>query len=97
MKKPILVLDFDGVMHSYTSGWQGASHVADPPVPGLFEFLRAAVKAFDVQVFSSRSNIPGGVDAMRIWLIDHATDHFSGSVPQWLFEYDGLTGSRQRW
>lgn len=69
-KKPILCLDFDGVMHSYTSGWKGATEIPDSPVPGLFEFLEEACKAFDVQVFSSRSHEPGGIEAMRIWIAE---------------------------
>ncbi len=68
MSKPILCLDFDGVIHSYTSGWQGADVIPDPPVPGAIDFLRKAVKHFSVVIFSSRSNQPGGRDAMREWL-----------------------------
>jgi len=68
MKKPILCLDFDGVLHSYTSGWKGATTIPDPPVPGAFEFLHNAVREFRVCVFSSRSNQPGGAEAMRQWL-----------------------------
>ena len=65
--KPILCLDFDGVCHMYTSKWQGADVISDDAVPGLFEFLDEAVKLFDVQIFSSRSNQPGGIEAMQIW------------------------------
>lgn len=71
MGKPILCLDFDGVLHSYTSGWKGASVVPDPPVPGAIAFLREAVKHFEVHIFSSRSNQDGGVYAMRDWLGKH--------------------------
>jgi len=38
MSKPILLIDFDGVIHSYTSGWQGAGVISDPPVEGAFDF-----------------------------------------------------------
>lgn len=69
MNKPILCLDFDGVCHSYTSGWKGAAVIPDPPVPGLFEFLEAAQPHFDVQIFSSRSNQEGGRDAMAVWFV----------------------------
>lgn len=75
MSKPILNLDFDGVLHSYTSGWQGAHIVGDPPVPGAAAFLIAAVKAFDVHIFSSRSHQAGGKEAMRkaiyAWLCEY--------------------------
>lgn len=71
MNKPILCLDFDGVIHSYESGWQGADVVPDPPVPGAIDFLREAVQHFRVCVFSSRSHQEGGGMAMRTWLGHH--------------------------
>lgn len=67
-KKPILSIDFDGVLHSYTSGWEGADVVSDPPVPGALQFLLDATDHFRVAIFSSRSNQPGGVTAMQLWL-----------------------------
>lgn len=67
MGKPILCLDFDGVCHLYTSGWKGADVIPDEAVPGLFEFLERAAPIFDIQVFSSRSNQPGGMEAMQAW------------------------------
>ena len=70
VKKPILCLDFDGVCHSYTSGWKGADVIPDPPVTGLFEFLEKASRIFDIHVFSSRTAQPGGKEAMIAWFID---------------------------
>lgn len=67
-KKPILCLDFDGVIHSYTSGWKGADVIPDAPVPGAIEFINDALVHFDVHIFSSRSNQPGGVEAMKAYL-----------------------------
>lgn len=70
MGKPILSLDFDGVCHSYTSGWKGAANIPDDAVPGLFEFLEQVAPHFDVQIYSSRSNQEGGIEAMMAWFID---------------------------
>lgn len=70
--KPLLCLDFDGVLHSYTSGWKGADVVSDPPVPGAMLFiLNAFASGWRVAIFSSRSNQPGGLDAMKDWLLHH--------------------------
>jgi len=66
--KPILCLDFDGVIHSYKSGWQGATIVTDPPVDGAILWIERAVERFRVCIFSSRSHQDGGIDAMRGWL-----------------------------
>jgi hypothetical protein len=66
--KPILCLDFDGVLHSYTSGWKGADQIPDPPTPGALQFLVEVMKHFRVAIFSSRSNQPGGLAAMQQWL-----------------------------
>jgi hypothetical protein len=68
MSKPILCVDFDGVVHSYTSGWQGADVVNDPPTPGALAWLEKASEHWDVQIYSSRSSQPGGVEAMAAWL-----------------------------
>lgn len=69
--KPILVLDFDGVIHSYASGWKGASVIPDPPVPGALEFIVAALGKFEVHILSSRSHQWGGKRAMKRWLREH--------------------------
>jgi len=68
VRKPILCLDFDGVIHSYTSGWKGADVIPDPIVEGFFPWLVEAQKEFDVHVFSSRSNQKGGMLAMMEYL-----------------------------
>ena len=68
MSKPILCVDFDGVIHSYSSGWQGADVIADPPVHGALEWLWHAQVYWDVQVYSSRSKEPNAIVAMREWL-----------------------------
>lgn len=66
--KPILCLDFDGVIHSYSSGWQGADCIPDPVVPGAIDFIVKAVEIFTVSIFSSRSNQRMGIEAMQFYL-----------------------------
>ena len=63
--KPILCLDFDGVIHSYASGWKGPDIIPDPPVTGAANFIVAAQEHFTVAIHSSRSCQPGGLDAMK--------------------------------
>jgi hypothetical protein len=76
MSKPILCLDFDGVLHSYASGWKGAREIPDPPVLGAMAFLVAALGQFEVAIHSSRARYWGGRSAMKEWLIDHMMGHF---------------------
>ena len=70
MAKPskILSVDFDGVLHEYSSGWQGADIITDRPVPGAMAFLEEAVKYFVVNIFSSRSRDSNGIIAMQNWV-----------------------------
>lgn len=73
----ILCLDFDGVLHSYSSGWKGARNIPDPPVAGAMAFLLDALAAdFEVAIHSSRSRYFGGRRAMKAWLRHHMLDHF---------------------
>lgn len=85
MHKPILCLDFDGVIHSYTSGWKGASVIPDPPVPGALEFIVTALDVFEVHILSSRSHQWGGKRAMKRYLREHLVDlgYWGEPVPQW--------------
>lgn len=70
---PILCLDFDGVVHSYNSGWKGADIITDPPVEGVFAFIAMLLDAsWDVCIYSSRSHQVGGIRAMEAWLYSHA-------------------------
>jgi hypothetical protein len=67
-RRPTLCLDFDGVLHSYTSGWLGADEIPDAPVPGALEFCQSAVERFDVVVHSSRCSEILGLQAVAEWL-----------------------------
>ncbi|HEY1645596.1 MAG TPA: hypothetical protein VGF75_04415 [Candidatus Saccharimonadales bacterium] len=68
MSKPIICLDFDGVIHSYTSGWKGACVIPDPYVPGFFKWAIRAAEHFRLVIYSSRSKEEGAISAMREWL-----------------------------
>lgn len=74
MQKPILCVDFDGVLHAYTSGWHGEVIIKDGPIPGAMAFLCEAVKHFEVHIYSSRSRLQPGREAMReaiwTWLLE---------------------------
>jgi len=82
-KKPVLSVDFDGVIHSYKSGWQGALTISDPPTPGALEFLKRATDSFEINIYSSRSHVAGGIDAMKAWLWREAEKEYN-STPAWL-------------
>jgi hypothetical protein len=69
---PTLLVDFDGVIHSYTSGWQGVGVCSDPPVPGALDFLIEAQDYFKVAIYSSRSKEKAGTDAMWTYIRDAA-------------------------
>lgn len=84
MAKPILSVDFDGVLHSYSSGWLGATNIPDPPVHGAMQWLKTVSDSFDVNIYSSRSHVAGGIDAMQAWLARWATHENGGVEPLWL-------------
>lgn len=70
----IVCVDFDGVIHSYSSGWKGACEIPDPPVVGAFSWLAEAVQSLTVCIYSSRSKEPGAIEAMRAWFAMHGLD-----------------------
>jgi hypothetical protein len=86
----ILALDFDGVLHSYKSGWKGPRTIPDEPVEGAIEFVESFILThctypesmcamaptgqWELCIYSSRSRYFGGRSAMRRWLVKHGMD-----------------------
>lgn len=67
-KKYTVAVDFDGVLHSYTSPWVDASVIPDPPVAGAADWLNAIREDFEVVIFTTRGNCEEGRDAVRYYL-----------------------------
>lgn len=61
----------DGVLHSYTSPWQGHETIPDPPVEGAIEWLNQITKKLDVVIFTTRGATARGQAAVLVWLGEH--------------------------
>ena len=76
-----ICLDFDGVLHSYVSGWQGETVIADPPIHGTDKAVARLRKRYRVVVHSARCNTKAGREAVERWLeqngitVDEVCEH----------------------
>lgn len=74
-------MDFDGVIHSYKSGWQGIDVINDEPVPGVKEFINNLRRDYQVYIVSTRTADPFGMQSVKRWLekynieVDKVTAH----------------------
>ena len=76
-----VVFDFDGVIHSYTSGWQGEDAIPDPPVPGIREALKEIHDAgYEVVVVSTRCATAKGKGAIEAWLYNNGLREYIDKV-----------------
>ncbi len=83
INNPVICVDFDGVINSYTSGWISIDVIPDDPVPGAIEWLMDHLptpeslghmdeyKGPIVCIYSSRSKENRGIKAMQRWLVKH--------------------------
>jgi len=70
-----LCIDFDGVIHSYTSGWTGEVP-EDEPMPGVEEALQKLVdQGWKLIVFTTRD-----ADHVWNWLGNYGLHHFFSDV-----------------
>jgi len=97
MAKKTLCVDFDGVIHSYTSGWGGHETISDPPVEGAIEFLYDALKVFKVAIYSSRSANAGGVAAMQRWIAEYAKPFMFDYGAEWWLALEWPTSKPSAW
>lgn len=72
MSKGTVVFDFDGVIHSYISGWKGIAVIPDPPVRGIREAIHDIRNAgYEVAVVSTRCSTDTGTMAICKYLRKH--------------------------
>lgn len=70
--QPTVVFDFDGVIHSYKSGWKGAGIIPDPVVPGIVEAIdHLRVNGYKVVVVSTRCSTSEGKEAVEVYLTEN--------------------------
>jgi hypothetical protein len=91
VKKKIVCLDFDGVIHSYKKPWINARTIPDEPVKGMIEWIENFIEVncdipesicamspdgkYEINIYSSRSKYFGGIKAMKKYLVNHGLDY----------------------
>ena len=71
----ILAIDFDGVIHAYSSGWSGGD-LYDPPIDGALYALSKLEQEYKIIIFTTRAaeehaakfQDKTGEEAIRSWL-----------------------------
>lgn len=66
-----ICVDFDRVIHEYTTPWSGPDIIEDRPVKGAFEWLAEMVEYYEVCIYSARSSTSSGRQAMTAWFRAH--------------------------
>lgn len=72
--KPIIAVDFDGVIHLYRKGWVDDVTINDEVHPGFFPWVQSVAPYYRVVIFSSRCREAPGILAIRDWLLNRYAD-----------------------
>jgi phosphoglycolate phosphatase-like HAD superfamily hydrolase len=74
-KENTIALDFDGVIHSYKSGWTG-DIPEDPPMPGVEEAFRILkAEGYILKILSTRNR-----EYIKSWLEFHNLDSYISGI-----------------
>lgn len=66
--KPVLCLDFDGVIHNRLGPWAGIGIFTGDEVPGAVKFIVRMSPHFQIAIYSSHSCEEMGIEGMKNWL-----------------------------
>lgn len=69
----VIAVDFDGVLHEYSSGYKGAGVAVDDPVPGALARLERMQDhpQMDPYIFTTHGGTAHGIIGVRDWLLIH--------------------------
>ena len=93
---PTVCVDFDGVIHAYSKGWQDGS-IYDEPVRHAYESLRFLMQRYAVVIHTTRDPA-----AVRVWMRkqfpDIETTWFTdeNKVPEFWNEKDRILITRKK-
>lgn len=69
-QRKAVVLDFDGVIHSYTTKFKFPFVIPDPPVPGAMEWIHEHADKLIIRILSTRNSNEKGLAAMKKWILE---------------------------
>jgi hypothetical protein len=72
-----LAIDFDGVIHAYSRGWEDGS-IYDEPVPGVADALAGLSRYFRLVIFTARDS--PDLPKIRKWLAAEGLDEHISEV-----------------
>lgn len=74
--KYTIAVDFDGVIHSYSTPWKDHHIIPDQPVVGAIEWLNEIGKDFTVVIHTTRAKTELGMNAVSQYLTRHGCKIF---------------------
>lgn len=82
MNKETICFDFDGVLHSYTSGWKGVNIIPDEPVD--IELMKVELEKlkvnYDLVIYSTRAETDDGIKAIWNWLDKYGLSSYFSEI-----------------